>query len=283
MSPTTQILRYTYSSTTGWSTTPLAVAFPGAQAFTPSADGRKLFVGFQDPPPGSLDLGVYEVDPVTLTVLKTTKETMQPVLGSPISMSVANDGLAILTFSQSTAMTYSELRPGFNLLVPSQPTYLIGQLTASSLDGSIVALSSGGPSQAAAGIWQSSIEQFTQPTHFGQSGQPSVNRDGTRSANQTTIYDQNFAVLGNLPTTTVATAFSPTSAKVYTYDTNGFTGTVRTFDTSATPVGGQFPEIGTGVTPPGSYLLPYVHMTVSPDGSTLFLAGQAHIAVMPAP
>ena len=104
-----------------------------------------------------------------------------------------------------------------------------------------------------------------------------------RSSDISKISRGQFALLGSLPTTTAASILSPTSTKAYTWDTKGTTGTVRTFDISAAPVGGQFPEIGTGVTPPGTYLGYYVVMAISPDGGTLFLAGTNQIAVMPTP
>jgi hypothetical protein len=279
--PSPEILRYSYSSATGWSASPLVATFPGAGAMCFSADGAKIFVGFQDPTvPSSLDLGVWEIDPVTLAVLKTTTETLSPVLAAPESISVANDGLTILSFAQNAPMTYSELRPGFNPLVPNGQE--IGGLTASSLDGSVVALTGGGPQQDIGALWNASSEQLTTMT-FSQSGQPGLNRNGTNLVIGAAVYGAQFTLAGSLPATTAASILSPTSAKAYTWDTNGTTGTVRTFDISAAPVGGQFPEIGTGVTPPGTYLGAYVVMAISPDGGTLFLAGTNHIAVMPAP
>lgn len=280
--PSPEILRYSYSSATGWSASPLAVTFPGAGAMCFSADGAKIFVGFQDQTiPSALDLGVWEVDPVTLAVLKTTKETLTPVLAPPESMSVANDGLTILSFRQNAPMAYSELRPGLNPLVPNGAE--IGGLTGSSLDGSTVAMSGGGPQQDTGAVWNASNEQLTTINFAQTSWQPGLNRNGTNLVIGTAVYDGQFALLGSLPVTTAASILSPTSAKAYTWDTNGTTGTVRTFDISAAPVGGQFPEIGTGVTPPGTYLGAYAVMAVSPDGGTLFLAGTNHIAVMPAP
>lgn len=279
--PSPQILRYSYSGATGWTSSPLVVAFPGAGAMSASADGAKIFVGFQDPTPLSTDLGVWEVDPVALTVLKTTKETLMPVLAAPVSMSVANDGLTIMTFAQNNPMTYSELRPELNLLVPNPSA--LGGLTASSLDGSIVVMTGGGPDATGGAEWNASNEQLT-IANFGQQSQPpSVNRDGTRTVVLAVVYDANFAVLGNLPATTAASILAPSAAKAYTWDTNGITGTVRTFDISAAPVAGQFPEVGTGVTPPGTYVGQFARMAISPDGGTLFLAGQNNIAVMPAP
>jgi hypothetical protein len=71
---------------------------------------------------------------------------------------------------------------------------------------------------------------------------------------------------------------SPNGTRAYTYSS----GTVRTYDLTTPPVLGAFSEIGIGTATPGNPGLGTV-MTISPDGGTLFIAGDAAIVVMPAP
>jgi hypothetical protein len=105
---------------------------------------------------------------------------------------------------------------------------------------------------------------------------------GTDASNAavTNVYDASYNLLGTLPNTTLAVVVKPDATRAYTYDSA--TSQVLSFDLTATPAGGAYPQVGSGVTlagNPGSG----VKMTISPDGGTLFLAGSSQIVVQPAP
>ena len=97
----------------------------------------------------------------------------------------------------------------------------------------------------------------------------------------TTVYDSSFAVLGTLPATLTSVVISPDGATAYAFF-SGAPGTVRKFDLNS-PNGGGFTEIGSGTSVPDSPGTNYVEMAISPDGGSLFLAGNQKVIVMPAP
>ncbi|HZT63629.1 MAG TPA: hypothetical protein VFA36_10875, partial [Burkholderiales bacterium] len=93
-----------------------------------------------------------------------------------------------------------------------------------------------------------------------------------------------------LPGNSGTAAFSPDSARSYTYDSGG---KLRTFDLTAATVAGQFQEIGSPGTAlvgsPGTDTLSFgtpsavVRLIATPDGGTLFLAGGSQVVIQPAP
>jgi len=110
---------------------------------------------------------------------------------------------------------------------------------------------------------------------------PAVDRAATRIAlNGVKVYSGDFALLGTLPATTLAVAFRPDGKRAYTYDSAA--AAVLTFDTSTSKMGAALPQVGSATAlagNPGTGL----KMTISPDGSTLFLAGSTQIVIQPAP
>jgi len=119
-------------------------------------------------------------------------------------------------------------------------------------------------------------------------GHASLSRDGSRiilttaesSATQvTTVYNGSLAALGNLPADLRGFVISPDGATAYAYFSGS--GTIRKFDLTS-PSGGGFTEVGVGtpVDSPGTF---FSSMTISPDGGTLFIAGNQRMIVMPAP
>jgi hypothetical protein len=121
-----------------------------------------------------------------------------------------------------------------------------------------------------------------------QTGHASVNRDGSRmilvsselTASQvTTVY--NFAAgtlsaLGTLPAGLTGFVISPDGSTAYAYF--GSPGpTIRKFNLDVP----SFPETGNvAVASPGTF---FNEMTISPDGGTLFLAGNQQLIIVPTP
>jgi hypothetical protein len=130
-----------------------------------------------------------------------------------------------------------------------------------------------------------------------QLGFASLSRTGSRIAlldkaftlqQLTTIYDSSFNALGALPdsplgpSTLTGVVISPDGSTAYAYF-SGAPGTVRKFDLNSPNGSGGFTEIGSGTAAPDFPGTNLIEMTISPDGSTLFLAGSQKVIVMPAP
>lgn len=118
---------------------------------------------------------------------------------------------------------------------------------------------------------------------------PVLDRRGTRIViNRTQVYSGAYALLGTLPSTTQAVVLRPDGSRAYTLDQSG---RLRAFDLTATPAGGAFPEVGSGITlaaDPGRdqeavFSDAVVEMAITPDGRTVFIAGGAGVVVQPVP
>jgi hypothetical protein len=118
----------------------------------------------------------------------------------------------------------------------------------------------------------------------------SISRDGSRilllspdssgSGNRPVVYDALFAVLGRLPVGLNGFVVKPDGSAAYGYYPG--TTSVRKFDLTVPPdASGIFPELGSAtVTSPGTSS---TAMTMSPDGTALFLAGNQNVIVLSAP
>ncbi len=110
---------------------------------------------------------------------------------------------------------------------------------------------------------------------------PVVDRNATRLVlNGVYVFDSSFTFLGTLPDTTVALALRPDGQRVYTYDSAA--GGVLSFNISATNAGAAYAPLGAVVVPaeaPG----PGTKMAITPDGTTLFLAGTTQLVIQPTP
>jgi hypothetical protein len=263
----------------------------GLHDFGFSPDGKKLLV--------NSGLSVTPYDPVTVLPAGTPASISGQLGGMFLQqIVVANDGNALITtegpfsgfmdaFLYSIAdATFTRFGTGFscpqaggsangsrivvvqNCVSPDQPVF---QYNASS--GTLGATS------------VISRESFPFPA---------LDRNATRILlGSHSVYNAtNLQILGVIPIPPFhfADALSPDGTKAYTYETifSGSlpqSGKVHVYDLASAPLGGAFPEIGTG-TPTPSVLATNVgkiRMTVSPDGGTLFIAGDTGIVVMPAP
>lgn len=118
---------------------------------------------------------------------------------------------------------------------------------------------------------------------------PVLDRRGTRIViGRTQVYNGAYLLLGTLPSTTQAVVLRPDGTRAYTFDHSG---RLRTFDLTATPAGGAFPELGIGITLAGDpgrdqkaiYSDAFVEMAITPDGRTVFIAGSKAVVVQPVP
>ncbi len=284
----TELDRYSYvTGTSSWSSassTPL----PGIGAMGLTADGGKLLVGTQDPT-SSFDSDVNELDPTSL-VTQLTTSVMN--FGPPEHIAVVNDGRAILTGGSNALqpiMSYTELRPQVVPLDPhvNGPTYVYNGVVAASGDGSTATITDG--LEGAIMQWNASTEQLSVAQSSNVFYWASLSRDGSRklvggSGGATQVFDANLNPIGTLPSTTLIGVVAPSGLRAYTYDLNG---TVRVFDLT-TPPGSQamFPEILPAITPsasPSTNQSNPLKMVITPDGGTVFIAGDRQVIVLPVP
>ena len=282
----TELLRYAYSSSGGWSTTPATVSFPNLSDIALSTQGGELLALSPQ--------YLTELDPGTLAIKTqyTPGPTLAPAGVDLKNLAVANDGNAIVTTTTgngSSASTplylFAARNPAFtqNSTTPS----LDNATPGASADGSVVALQQGDPSLTSApSVYQytASSEAFASTAAAINQGTiaPALDQSATRIVlNGTDVYDSSFTLLGTLlPTsTTLAVVVSPNADCAYTFDSSG---QILAFNLITSMSGGPFPQVGaTSVSNPGTSGA--VKMAISPDGGTLFLAGSSQIVVAPAP
>jgi hypothetical protein len=132
----------------------------------------------------------------------------------------------------------------------------------------------------------------TTPTglHLLTGKPPMLSRDGSKMVlDRTQVRDGDFNLLGNLPATTDAVVLSPDGTRAYAYDHSG---KFITYDLTAAPVADIYPPLGSPVTLAGDpgptttgsaplFSDEIVMMTITPDGSAVFIVGNKGIVVQP--
>jgi len=276
-----EIQRYAFDGSS-WSATPTVVPiafFVGDMAAT--LDGKTLLVT-------NLDT-MQEYDMATLAPGASTSTVFQlpPVL-SPFldQLAVANDGNAMVT----TGISGSGFTQTFRYSVADRTFTSSDSLflahVGGSADGSLLVLPQN--SSSAVFKYNASTSTFSPTTLFQVASFASLDRSASRILlSGFSVYDSGFQLLGNVGgSSPESQALSPDGTRAYAADriSGGiFVPTrLRTFDLTATPVAGQFPELGSSPTALLSDTGRAV-TTVSPDGGTVFIAGTDSIVVVPAP
>lgn len=293
-----QILRYQFANGAFVSLSTVTIQFLQDIALTP--DGNKLLA--------VTDTQVIEINSATLGILATTTRTGQFISNEYMkNIQFMNDGKALITTgfagSGSTPiLQYTLASPAINT---TNLGYMYNGTVKGSADGSRAVIIEGllSPAQpivtysASTGLVTDNLATFNQAqcinSGMGKCIEPAVNEDGTRTALigaalDVVLYDQDFNMLGYMPGSYGAAVFSKDSSKLYAY---GGDGQIHTFDLTQTPVAGIYAETGTGTSlmgNPGSiynYISPtdVIRMTSTPDGNTLFIAGENLIAIQTAP
>jgi len=277
--PSPEIFRYTFSGS-AWSA-PANVPVPALRDLVLTLDGKKLLA--------TSGRAIVPLDSVTLAA--GTSTSAPPFISDFLSqLALANDRNAVVTTglngSGLTETFKYSLLDGVFTQYPYPFALLSNGTAGGSADGSRVVLAQGGSSSGNfAYLYNASTGTLTQgpDVAFG-SPRPALDRNATRMLlGGVRIFDPNFQVLGSIPPaasfpTAFAAALSPNGSRAYSSS-----GTVlHTYDLTAAPSAGLFPEVTPAVTLPGDPGFNPV-MTISPDGGTLFIAGDAGIVAVPAP
>ena len=291
-----QILRYQFAN--GAFSALTTKVIPLLQDIALSPDGAQVIA--------ITDTAVIHLDPTTLAEIRRTAATLDASTYLK-DLVVTNDGNALLTTgfvgSGDTATYLYPLSQSQLLATNHSCTYSAS--SGASADGSLGVFIQGGLSptpplcsyDASGGAFavlpiNANQVQCTN-SGMGTCRRPSLDASGNRiaiidSSFTVSVYDRASTLLGALPGTSGAAAFSPDGARAYTYDSSG---SLRTFNLTVPTVAGKFQEIGTGTVlagSPGEGISVFspsmvVRLITSPDGGTLFLAGGSQLVIQPAP
>jgi len=275
------ILRYAYNGSS-WATTPINQFVPSFRDLVISPDGKKLLA--------LSDSSVTQFDSLTLATGSITNATgIFAGFEYLKNSAMTNDGKMLVTTgvngSGSTALKAYDLRNLSFFTVGSYPSnYLYFGTPSASWDGSRVVFVQGSLSPAPEVMqYDASTDALTATNiNLNQSGAGSLDRTGSRIVlNGSLVFDRNFVQIGSIPCGAMKTVLSPDGLRAYCFSNSGGT-TLRRYDLSAPPIAGAFPEIGSGITlagDPGAS----PKMVLSPDGGTMFIAGQNRIVIQPLP
>lgn len=281
--------RYQFNGTWALTSMPFAGGGTTNRRITLSPDGTLLLKTSGD---GSL---LTRIDTATFAVLPGSDDAA-PIGSTALNrIAFANDGTAIGNSAGATTLyRYDMLTRHF---VPLGTDFnLQNRHIAASSDGDTLMLSSELLSSGGSILtYDASNGTLTERTAGNatdlDNDKVSISRDGSRilllgpdssgGGNRPVVYDASFAVLGRLPVGLNGFVVTPDGSAAYGYYPG--TTSVRKFDLTVAPDGsGIFPDLGgaTVVASPGTSS---TAMTISPDGSALFLAGDQQVIVLSAP
>jgi hypothetical protein len=282
-----QILRYPFTSSS-WQT-PTSTVVPHLRDIALSLDGTRLLA--------LADTALTQVDVATLAHGTTTDgSALFFGTGSFKNLAVANDGLAVVTAKDFGVYLYSTNNPAFYAASTGGFSLFNGNPSVSA-DGSFMAINQGQLSPApgvnkyvassglllGAGINLNTVS----PNLPEINPAPALDRSGLRIAltnstgdlpGGTHVLDAAFTTVADFPGTMQAVVFrpNPVGAATLVYTLDGCR--LRAFNLA------PFSEITTAPYPipiscPGNH----PKMAISPDGGTVFIAGDSQIIIQPTP
>ncbi len=295
-----KLWRYTYtgaSSAPAWGT-PASTPIDGLADTQLSPDGSALFAIATD--------GVLELSPDGLTTLRAASSGPSP--GDYTHLAIANDSMAILTTRALAPSYYYDTKAGTFLTL----TMPFGQITpnevAGTADGSRLMAPSTGMTPAPLILdytASTSKRIFTAPS--GGIGGIAFSNNANRivvsdpnNASPAKVYAADYGMtpdgvshpLGTLPLNATGADLSqsfvtiivnPQGTRAFVLRQNG---TLHSYALDQpTASNGDFPEVGAGISLPIPDTAPYgaeVKTAITPDGNTLFIAGNKGVQVVPA-
>jgi len=297
-----QLWRYTYSGG-GWSQ-PTVIGIPYLHDVALPGDGSKLQV--------LTDTAVLEYDaanPTTPTHTATASFASAEVPGATYLSRFAfgNDGTALVGTGwwgsqaatdaylyDGVTGTYTDLGGAYQFMYSVDGS---GTPLVASADGSVVlaAPAFAGSSGSVVydpitGLYRPLGDYIVQATDQPPAVDNSGNHVIFTQYNQSPVLNANssYNAFGYLPGTTAGSTtqvvlVNPQGTRAYVLQSDA---TLHSIDLTAAPAGSQlsYPEIGAGVAQAiPSTTSPTLRTAVSADGKTLFIAGDAGVAVIPAP
>ena len=281
------LMRFAYNA--GWNA-PDVINVPRARALALSADGEDLLVASETAPSGSNQAHLDIFSPDLSTIRQTIDSGFTGDEYQSIAVTSDNRALMIADSPRTTGIRdLHEYRFGTDAVTRvSLPItgFQDWSTIAASGDGQRVFISSEddgtgeydvvNDSFMSVGIDSSRsmmdrhgdilvslrIDDFASPTEY-----------------HLEVYDRSYNLLGEVLADNNQFVLAPDGTRLYTVSPGAI---LRSYDLTAAPVAGQYPEIGTGVVlagDPGNPLL--ARMAISPDGRTVFVASSDGIAVQP--
>jgi hypothetical protein len=263
------------------------VTINGLQEARVTPDGTKVLalVAATLTTPNSLTMA--ELDPVTLSQTGSTQvtEPLYPGFTGNISggFSFANDGNAIAwsdvmvsVYAYGTSSrTWTAMNNTLGQRVASQGTLASG-------DGSIVMIAPFSKYVASMAAVQPLATQGNLSPALA-----SADLTGSEFATYMQVVDQQGQLLGLVPGNPRDMLINAAGTWLYgVQGTADLHAELHRYDLTATPSGGDYPELGTAITltDDGTNLLGApVRLAITPDERTVFLAGSSGISVQPVP
>ena len=273
------------STPTGWATPTYSQPFNN-YGFALTADGKEWILGSNK--------NVVHVNADDLSTVRTLLSFAPPSgSGNQVNFSVASDGTIAMLSDQyygcgALIGLYDPRKQRFR----TSPYRPCQANMAASGDGSRIIVSMPFDTVVSDDVISLDVASGAASVtgiHSLNNFAPVLDRRGTRIViNRTQVYSSAYVLLGTLPSTTQAVVLRPDGTRAYTFDQST---RLRTFDLTAMPAGGTFPEVGIGITLAGDpgrdrealYSAALVEMAITPDGRTVFIAGGKAVVVQPVP
>jgi len=277
------LVRYTFDGTS-WST-PTQVPMNGSlQEVSLSPDGTKLLALLTS----STTVSMAELDPVTLVQTDITSTTF-PSYGqsSPSTygaFAYANDGNAIVaTIAAPGSWVYGTSSRTWSALYDTLDEQVPPESIVGSGDGSIVMIGSEQYDASTGTAQFNPIQGNVGPSLS------SADLTGSEFATDGNVVGPQGQLLGKVaPASGLSgpdgVVINPAGTRLYAVETSASQLELHTFDLTATPINGVYPEIGTPIVLDEDLLsnLGYEQvLTISPDGGTVFALSRYGIAVQP--
>ena len=285
------VARFSYSTGTTWTASTLYESHENIRAMSATADGADVFIaesGF------TWNSGGFTDNAMALTFAQPNKSLSYIHLSGWATdfirdVALANDGFALMVAASPTHSTRpiyrhastrrsAEAETKFAQVTPSGATeanILVEGVVAASGDGSRVLIGDA-PSGSHMYEYDASTSSLTRTSFVSPSTDIQLDRTGGRVVlNRRDVYNRNFELIGQLPSSTLAAVLAPNGTTIYTYDANG---TVNNYNATTMTLTRSRPAVGS----PGDHAK-RVLITISPDGLTLFIAGTDALLVEPIP
>jgi hypothetical protein len=264
--PNFELQRYAFDENTNTWGSPTQTSLQNLVQFHLSPDGTHLLALVQS----TSQANMIELDPVSLQQGNSTPINTAEACG----FALANDGNGIVG-NCSPGQTPGFVYGTFSHTVSPMLIQTAGiHPTGASGNGAIVALDGSN--------FIASTETVSQSGTVGYS----VDLIGDKFMDATAVLSQTGQLLGSVSTPLGgADVINWAGTRVYGYTPSNTScvSILSTFDLTASPTGGQYPEIGTPISLPQSCDTGGDQIAITPDGTTVFVLSTTGVFVQPVP